>query len=95
MYYFVIKKDIRASLWLSGKESACQCRRHRFDPWSRTILRAAEQLSLCATTTEPVCYSQGAATGYRPQLLKLVHLEPVLCNRGSHCNENPLTTAKE
>ena len=19
--------------WLSGKESACQCRRHRFDPW--------------------------------------------------------------
>ena len=23
----------RASWWLSGKESACQCRRHRFDPW--------------------------------------------------------------
>ena len=23
--------------WLSGKESACQCRRHRFDPWSETI----------------------------------------------------------
>ena len=21
------------SWWLSGKESACQCRRHRFDPW--------------------------------------------------------------
>ena len=21
--------------WLSGKESACQCRRHRCDPWSR------------------------------------------------------------
>ena len=19
--------------WLSGKESACQCRRHRLDPW--------------------------------------------------------------
>ena len=19
--------------WLSGKESTCQCRRHRFDPW--------------------------------------------------------------
>ena len=19
--------------WLSGKESPCQCRRHRFDPW--------------------------------------------------------------
>ena len=23
--------------WLSGKESTCQCRRHRFDPWSRKI----------------------------------------------------------
>ena len=20
-------------MWLTGKESACQCRRHRFDPW--------------------------------------------------------------
>ena len=24
-----------ASLWLSGKQSACQCRRHGFDPWVR------------------------------------------------------------
>ena len=23
--------------WLSGKESACQCRRRRFDPWVRKI----------------------------------------------------------
>ena len=23
--------------WISGKESACQCRRHRFDPWVRKI----------------------------------------------------------
>ena len=23
--------------WLSGKKSACQCRRHRFNPWSRKI----------------------------------------------------------
>ena len=23
----------RASWWLSGKESACQCRRHGFNPW--------------------------------------------------------------
>ena len=33
---------------LSGKESACQYRRHRFDLWSRRILHATEQLS-CAT----------------------------------------------
>ena len=23
--------------WLSGKESSCQCRRHKFDPWVRKI----------------------------------------------------------
>ena len=23
--------------WISGKESTYQCRRHRFDPWSRKI----------------------------------------------------------
>ena len=23
--------------WLSGKELTCQCRRHRFNPWVRTI----------------------------------------------------------
>jgi len=40
--------------WLSGKESACQCRRLGFDAWSGKIPHAAEQLSLWATTTEPV-----------------------------------------
>ena len=37
---------------LSGKESAYQCRRLRFNPWSREIPRAAGQLSPCGTTTE-------------------------------------------
>ena len=38
--------------WLSGKESACQCRRHEFDPQSGQISPATEQLSLCTATTE-------------------------------------------
>ena len=42
------------SRWLSGKESACKCRRHRLDPWSRKSPHAAEQLSLCAAAVEPV-----------------------------------------
>ena len=37
-----------------GKESACQCRRRGFDPWSGKILHAAQQPSPCATTIEPV-----------------------------------------
>ena len=40
--------------WLSGNESACQCRRHRFDPRSGKIPHAAEQLSPFTTTIEPV-----------------------------------------
>ena len=43
--------------WRSGEESACQCRGHRFEPWSGKIPHAAEQLSSCATTTEPVCHN--------------------------------------
>ena len=29
----------RLPRWLSGKESTCRCRRHRFDPWVRKIPR--------------------------------------------------------
>ena len=44
--------------WLSGKESDCQCRRHRFNPWSGKIRHAVEQLSLCTTTSEPVLHER-------------------------------------
>ena len=36
------------------KESTCQWRGHRFDPWSRKTPHATEQLSLIATPAEPV-----------------------------------------
>ena len=39
--------------WRSGKESSCKCSGHRFDPWFGKIPHASEQLSPCATTTEP------------------------------------------
>ena len=46
--------------WLSGKESACQCRRHRLDPWSQKIPYPLEQLSpwaqllsLCSRAQKP------------------------------------------
>ena len=48
------KGDQGLPWWRSGKESTCQCKGHRFDPWSGKIPHAAEQLSLSATTTEPV-----------------------------------------
>ena len=39
--------------WLSGKESTCQCKGHRFDPPAGKILHAVDQLSPGATSTEP------------------------------------------
>ena len=33
-----VRKIAGLPWWLSSKESACQCRRHRFDPWVRNIL---------------------------------------------------------
>ena len=47
-------KNMELPWWLSGKDSACQWKRHGFDPWPRKIPHATEQLSLCATTIEPV-----------------------------------------
>ena len=65
--------------WCSGWESACRCRGHGFYPWSRKIPHASEQLSPCATTTEPTCHNY-----WSPRTL-----EPVLCSKKRHCNEKP------
>ena len=46
-------KNARLPWWCGGWESACQCRGNGFKPWSGKISHAAEQLSPCATTTEP------------------------------------------
>ena len=70
--------------WLSGKESACPCRRHGLDPpgrshvpWSN-LAQAPQRLSLGAAATE----APGA-------------LRPVPCRRRSHCSEKPGTTPRE
>ena len=39
---------------LTGKESACQCRRRGLDYWPGKIVHATGQLSPCATTIRPV-----------------------------------------
>ena len=48
------RKTIGLAWWLSGKETACQCKRYGFNSWSETISHAVEQLSWCGTTIEPV-----------------------------------------
>ena len=36
--YFILESQCGLPWWLSGKESACQSRKHGFDPWVRKIL---------------------------------------------------------
>ena len=68
--------------WLSGKESALQCRRHGSNPWSGKIPNAAKHLSECASTIKsPRSRAQG------PQLLKRVCPGPLLCDKRSRCGE--------
>ena len=77
--------------WLSDKEPTCHCRGHGFDPWSGKNPQAVEQLRSCATTTEPLLQSLGAATA-EPTCHSYggpCTLEPVLCNKRSHFNEKP------
>ena len=78
--------------FLSGsvlENPPCQRRRHRFDPLSRNIPHASQQLSPCATTIEPVLWSPGTTTTepsshnhWSPQTR-----EPKLSNKRSHHNE--------
>ena len=77
--------------WLIGKESTCQCRRPGFNPWSRKNPHATEQISLGATTIEPVLQSLRATTtepsscNYR----SLKTLEPMLSTKRSRYSEKP------
>ncbi|KAJ8790503.1 hypothetical protein J1605_004476 [Eschrichtius robustus] len=59
--------------WHSGWESACQCRGHGFEPWSRNIPHAAEQLSPHATTTEGHMPRARALQQEKPPNEKPVH----------------------
>ena len=56
LYIYICREREREDfpVGFNGQESTCQCRRHRFDPWSRKIPRAVEQLTLCTPTTESV-----------------------------------------
>ena len=45
VWKFLKKLKLGLPWWHSGYESACQCRGHGFEPWSRKIPHATEQLS--------------------------------------------------
>ena len=64
------KSPLGPPWWLSGKESAHQCKRHEVDPRSRSISHAAEWGDLCAPATENVRWAREL------QLLKPIYPKP-------------------
>ena len=58
--------SINASWWLSGKESTCQCRRHRFDPWVRKTPGEGNGSPLQDSCLESPM-DRGALVGYSPR----------------------------
>ena len=48
-----LKKDAMICGGKKKEESTCQCKGHEFNPWSGKTPHAMEQLSPCATTSEP------------------------------------------
>ena len=50
--FIISNKLVVLPRWLSGEESACQCRRHGFDPWSSETSHATGQPRPCAATPE-------------------------------------------
>ena len=55
--FFSLRDILGTSLVAQWLRIACQCRGHRLESWSWKIPHAAEQLSPCATTTEPTCHN--------------------------------------
>ena len=65
------RKELDTTEWLTlftagpmVEYPPANARGHRFDPWSRKIAHAEEQLSWCATTTEPVSHSYWSVRAY-------------------------------
>ena len=81
---------------LSGKESACQRRRHGFDPWSGMTPHAVEQLSLSTTTTEPVSQRPGSETREATAVRSLCTEDSstACCNWRKVCTATRLGTVK-
>ena len=49
-----LKSSLGLPWWLSGEESACHCRKHRINPWSRKIPTCGRATKPMTTTTEHV-----------------------------------------
>ena len=84
--------------WLSAKESACQCGRHRFNPWSGKILHAdpgrfhMQQGNQAHMSQLPSLFSRAGSHSDWACVLQLRKPEcprPLLRSKRNHHNEMP------
>ena len=76
------------------------CRTSLVAQWLRICLPMQGTRARALVQEDPTCHraTKPASHNYwahMPQLLKPVRLEPVLCNKRSHCNEKPTHHNKE
>ena len=64
-----IRYIFRIPWWLSGKDSACQCRRHGFNPWVRKI-PWSRKWQPTAVFLPGKSHSQSSLVGYSPWVTK-------------------------
>ena len=74
----------RLPWWLSGKESACQCRRHGFNPWAGNILWRRKWQPIPAFLSGKF-HGQRSLAGYSPWVRKKVGY-----NLATNNNKNPM-----
>ena len=75
---FILKMNVWGTFQVVQWLRICQCKGHKFDPWSRKMPPAMGQRIPGSRTREP-------------QLLKPAYaLRPVVFNRRSHCKEKPV-----
>ena len=60
--YYVISTEMGLPWRLSGKETTCQCRRHRLDPWVRKMKEMATHSSKYSCLGNPMVRGAWRAT---------------------------------
>ena len=78
--------QFRSALRPSRASLVAQCLRIRLPMQGTQVRTLVQEDPTCLRATKPVRHNYWACA---PQLLKPTHLEPVLCNNRSHCNEKP------
>ena len=78
--------DTWASWWLSAKESTCQCRRYRFDPWVRKI-PWSRKWQPTPVFLPGKFHQQRSPVGYSPWSCKRVRYDLVTKQNGGKMEE--------